>query len=79
MGWACWTEDQTEYLVDLWEYTTEHVRDMAKLLSEEYDTTFQRKDVIMQLWALEESKEIVITGFERESRLALTDKDKIES
>ena len=79
MGWACWTQERTEYLIDLWEYTTEHVRDMAKLLSEEYETPFQRKDVIMQLWALEEGKDIVITGFERESRLGLTCKDKVES
>lgn len=56
-SWHTWTAVQVRALINLWKTTDLDVTEMAEALSKKFNAHIRRKDVIMQLWLLDEEEE----------------------
>ncbi|KAI9789420.1 MAG: hypothetical protein M1816_006080 [Peltula sp. TS41687] len=56
-SWHSWTAAQLQVLINLWTTTDLDVTEMAEALSQHFNKQIRRKDVIMQLWLLDEDGE----------------------
>lgn len=70
MSFHHWTGAEAEAVIELWQSTELHVREMVSKLSESLGKLVRRRDLITKVWALADDKKIIVTDADKENRLA---------